>query len=144
VTQPSRDLPTLTETASLLVVSRFRVADPARAAFLADAGRAVAALAAQPGCLAASIGQSTDEPGLIAIRTEWSGVGTYRRALSAFDVKVNAVPLLSSAVDEPSAYELVHHWTPDGVTLAPSGLAADAGAVGLGDAAAPVVKPVTS
>ncbi len=36
------------------------------------AGR-VAALSAQPGCLAASIGQSTDESGLIAIRTEWVG-----------------------------------------------------------------------
>jgi quinol monooxygenase YgiN len=144
VSQPSRDLTTLSETASLLVVSRFRVDDAGRATFLADAGRAVAALTAQPGCLAASIGQSTDEPGLIAIRTEWSGVGAYRRALSAFDVKVNAIPLLSSAVDEPSAYELVHHWTPDGVTVAPSGLAADAGAVGLGEAAAPLVRPVTS
>ena len=144
MSQPSRELPTPSETASLLVVSRFRVADAARADFLADAGRAVAALTEQPGCLAASIAQSTDEPGLIAIRTEWSGVGTYRRALSAFDVKVNAIPLLSSAIDEPSAYEVVHHWTPQGVTVAPSGLAADAGAVGLGEAAAPLVKPVTS
>ena len=130
--------------ASLLVVSRFRVGDPERPAFLADAGRAVEALAAPPGCRAASIGQSTDESGLIAIRTEWSGVGAYRRALSAFDVKVNAIPLLSAAIDEPSAYELVHHWTPDGLTVAPSGLAADAGAVGLGTAAAPLVPPVTS
>ena len=109
-----------------------------------DAARALEALAAQPGCLAASIGQSTDESGLIVIRTEWAGVGAYRRALSAFDVKVNAIPLLSAAIDEPSAYELVHHWTPAGLTLAPSGLAADAGAVGLGQAAAPSVPPVTS
>ena len=70
------------------------------------------ALAAQPGCLAAAIGQSTDDPDLIVVRTEWAGVGAYRRALSAFDVKVNAVPLLSAAIDEPSAYELVRHWTP--------------------------------
>jgi hypothetical protein len=34
-------------------------------------------------------------------------VGSYRRALSAYDVKVTAVPLLSQAIDEPSAYELV-------------------------------------
>jgi quinol monooxygenase YgiN len=135
---------TPSETASLLVVSRFRVDDAERAVFLAAAGRAVAALAAQAGCLAVSIGQSTDESGLIAIRSEWVGVGAYRRALSAFDVKVEAIPLLSSAIDEPSAYELVHHWTPAGVTMAPSGLAADAGAIGLGAAAAPVVPPVTS
>lgn len=144
MSQPSRDPVTPSDAASLLVVSRFRVDDPGRAAFLADAARAVEALAAQIGCRAASIGQSTDEPGLIAIRTEWTGVGAYRRALSAFDVKVNAIPLLSSAIDEPSAYELVHHWTPEGLTLAPSGLAADAGAVGLGQASAPLVPPVTS
>jgi quinol monooxygenase YgiN len=131
-------------TALLLVVSRFRVGDAERAAFLADAATALDALAAQPGCLVASIGQSTDESGLIVVRTEWAGVGAYRRALSAFDVKVNAIPLLSAAVDEPSAYELVHHWTPAGLTLAPSGLAADAGAVGLGEAAAASVPPVTS
>ena len=144
MSQPSRVPASPSETASLLVVSRFRVGDPERAAFLADAGRAVEALTAQPGCRAASIGQSTDESGLIAIRTEWTGVGAYRRALSAFDVKVNAIPLLSAAIDEPSAYELVHHWTPEGLTVAPSGLAADAGSVGLGEAAAPLVPPVTS
>jgi hypothetical protein len=144
VSQPSRDVMSLSETASLMVVSRFRVPENERAAFLVDAGRALEALSAQAGCRAASIGQSTDESGLIAIRTEWAGVGAYRRALSAFDVKVNAIPLLSVAIDEPSAYELVHHWTPEGVTVAPSGLAADAGDVGLGRAAAPIVPPVTS
>ena len=34
-------------------------------------------------------------------------VGAYRRALSSYDVKVGAVPLLSRALDEPSAYEAV-------------------------------------
>ena len=144
MSQPSRDPAALSETAPLLVVSRFRVGDSERAAFLLDAGRALEALSEQAGCRAASIGQSTDESGLIVIRTEWTGVGAYRRALSAFDVKVNAIPLLSSALDEPSAYELVRHWTPEGLTVAPSGLAADAGAVGLGEASAPLVPPVTS
>jgi hypothetical protein len=32
-------------------------------------------------------------------------VGAYRRALSSYDVRVGAVPLLSRALDEPSAYE---------------------------------------
>ena len=39
--------------------------------------------------------------------TRWEHVGAYRRALSTHDVKVRAVPLLSSALDEPSAYEVV-------------------------------------
>ena len=37
--------------------------------------------------------------------TRWKDVGSYRRALSSYDVKVGAVPLLSRAIDEPSAYE---------------------------------------
>ena len=37
--------------------------------------------------------------------TTWEHVGAYRRALSSYDVKLHAVPLLSRAIDEPSAYE---------------------------------------
>jgi hypothetical protein len=45
------------------------------------------------------------------LTTRWEHVGAYRRALSAYDVKLNAVPLLSRAVDEPSAYEVVEPGT---------------------------------
>ena len=41
------------------------------------------------------------------LTTEWEGPGAYRRALSAYDVKLAAVPTLSRAIDEPSAYEPV-------------------------------------
>jgi quinol monooxygenase YgiN len=129
--------------ASLLVIGRFRVATSERETFHLAAADAIEALSSQPGCRAASLGQSTDDPELLVIRTEWEGVGAYRRALSSFDVKVRAIPLLSSAIDEPSAYELIHDWTVDGVTVADSGLAADAGAVGLGQAAGPAVASVT-
>jgi hypothetical protein len=32
-------------------------------------------------------------------------VGSYRRALSNNTVKMNAIPLLAQAIDEPGAYE---------------------------------------
>ena len=51
----------------------------------------------------------------IAIVTEWDGVGSYRRALSRAEVKASAIPFLSYAIDEPSAYEVVHARTPDSV-----------------------------
>ena len=41
------------------------------------------------------------------LTTQWEHVGAYRRALSAYDVKLGAVPLLSRALDEPSAFEVV-------------------------------------
>lgn len=102
------------EGAVLLVVNRYRVPLDTRPQFLADAERALDVLAAQPGFLRASIGQATDDGELILIRTEWSGVGQYRRALSSYDVKLNSVPLLSTAIDETSAFEIVRDWV-DGV-----------------------------
>jgi len=130
--------------APLLVVSRFRVEAEERGDFVAEADAAIAVLSSQSGCTSASLGQATDDATLLVIRTEWSGVGAYRRALSSFDVKLRAVPLLSRAIDEPSAYELVRQWTPEGTVTAPSGLAQDAGVVGLGDASSADVRPVSS
>jgi hypothetical protein len=46
--------------------------------------------------------------------TEWESVGTYRRALGAFDVKVNATPLLAESLDEPSAFEELASAEPGG------------------------------
>lgn len=132
------------EGAALLVVSRYRVPADGRAGFLLAADRAIDALAAQPGFVRASIAQATDESDLFVIRSEWTGVGAYRRALSAFDVKVSAVPLLSTTVDESSAFEVVRHWSDTGKSAAASGLAADAGEIGLGHASAAIVPPVSS
>lgn len=128
----------------LIVISRFEVPENDRAAFLVDAEVALDALTAQAGCLAATLGQSTDEPGLLLLRTEWAGIGAYRKALSSFDVKVNAVPLLSRAMDEPSAFESIRVWDGSAILRAESGLAADAGEVRLGSASGPDVKPVSS
>jgi len=93
----------------VIVVNRFRVEVDAHAeaAFWADVLAAVGALAARPGYVDGVVGRNLDDPGLWLLTTTWADVGSYRRALSAFDVKVTAVPLLSRAVDEPSAYEVV-------------------------------------
>lgn len=126
----------------LLVVSRFRVPSEGAAAFAAEARAALAILAESAGFVEASLGQATDEEDLRVIATRWTGVGAYRRAMSRYEVKLAVVPFLSHALDEPSAFEVVHHRDADGVTEAVTGLAADAGAVGLGHAAAGEVPPV--
>lgn len=87
------------------MVNRFRV-DPADAeTFRADLIRAHEALAARPGYEGGEVGRNVDDPTLWVLSTRWEHVGAYRRALSAYDVKLHAVPTLSRAVDEPSAYE---------------------------------------
>ena len=91
----------------MIVVQRFRVGAEAEAQFRADAEDALAVLAEQRGFVDGHLGRNVDEPSLWLLQTLWDGPGAYRRALSAYDVKLTAVPVLSRAVDEPSAYELV-------------------------------------
>ncbi|GAB2747875.1 antibiotic biosynthesis monooxygenase family protein [Nocardioides pakistanensis] len=90
----------------MLVVNRFRVEEPADA-FAEQLAAAHEVLASKPGYVDGVVGRNIDDPSLWVLQTRWVNVGSYRRALSAYDVKVGVVPLLSQAVDEPSAYELV-------------------------------------
>ena len=114
----------------MLAVTRYRVAVQEAAEFRERAGAALEALTARPGCTAGNLGRSTDDPGLWVLATTWESVGAYRRALSAYDVKVHAVPLLSLAIDEPTAFEDLLAWTPAGGLRAESSdRAADAGEV---------------
>lgn len=100
----------------MLVVTRFRVQDAEASAFRARAEQSLTVLRAQRGHLRGRLGRSADDPSLWVLVTEWSGVGAYRRALSAYDVKVHAAPLLGEALDEPGAFEVL--WA-DGTTAEP-------------------------
>lgn len=89
------------------MVNRFQVAEAEAEEFRRGLEAAHAALAARPGYVDGQIGRNLDDPRLWLLWTRWENVGSYRRALSSYEVKTTAVPLLSRAVDEPSAYEPV-------------------------------------
>ena len=111
---------------------------PDAADFLVRARAALAAFAARPGYLRGRVGRAADDPTVWVLTTEWEGVGAYRRSLGAYDVKVDAAPLLSLGRDEPSAFELLH--SDDAAAAAvvnPSRRARDADEVGIGSAAGP-------
>ncbi|GAA1751064.1 MULTISPECIES: antibiotic biosynthesis monooxygenase family protein [Streptomonospora] len=91
----------------MIVVTRYTVPEGEQDAFLAGAEAAVEAMARRPGFRGSRIGRAADDPLLWTVVTEWDGPGAYRRALSNFDVRVAAVPLLSTARNEPSAFEVV-------------------------------------
>ena len=90
----------------MLVVTRFRTTQEPEE-FRARLEGALAVLAAQRGFVEGHLGRNVDDPGLWVLQTRWDGPGAYRRALSAYDVKVHGWPVLGEAVDEPTAYELV-------------------------------------
>jgi quinol monooxygenase YgiN len=105
----------------VLVLNRFVVDDDAVEAFTGRAHAALAALAACPGYISGRLTRALDEPSHWCLVTEWESVGTYRRALGAFDVKVTATPLLAESLNEPSAYETLAAVDPGGdLTIRPS------------------------
>lgn len=89
----------------VFVVIRFRVGESEQAGFGERLQAAVDVLAQQQGFVAARTGRNVDDPELLALTLEFENIGSYRRALSPYDVKLTAVPLLSQAIDEPTAYE---------------------------------------
>jgi hypothetical protein len=91
----------------VLVVARFSV-EPAEEERFADRARlALDALGGCPGYRRGSLGRAVDDPASWLLLTEWDGVGAYRRALSAYRVRVEAVPLLATAQTGPGAYEVL-------------------------------------
>jgi hypothetical protein len=96
----------------VLVVNRFVVVD--EPTFRSRAEAALGALAGRPGYVTGAFGRAADEPGRWCLVTRWESVGAYRRALSAFEVKVEATPLLAEALDEASAYEVLLEAAPGG------------------------------
>jgi quinol monooxygenase YgiN len=108
----------------VLALNRFVVAADRTAEFTEQAHAALAALAARPGYRGGELARALDRPDRWCLVTRWASVGAYRRALSAFEVKLSATPLLAHALDEPSGYEVLAGAPPGGaVTVHPSDLA---------------------
>ena len=77
-------------------------------------GRLAAGLegsAYRPGPGDIEVGSGLDHLVGAGLVTTWENVGSYRRALSSYDVKLHAVGLLGRAIDEPSAFEVVEPGT---------------------------------
>lgn len=91
----------------MLVVTRFDVPEDEAAEFVERAGRVVMACSRQRGYRSARLGRAVDEPGTWALVTEWDGAGAWRRALSAFDVRVELAPLAARARDDAGAFEVL-------------------------------------
>jgi quinol monooxygenase YgiN len=92
------------EEAPVFAVTRLRVRDEDADQLAASVAALIDALAARPGYLSGELGRSADDPALWALLTRWDGVGSYRRALGAAEVKIAGAPVWLHAVDEPGVY----------------------------------------
>jgi len=86
--------------------------------FADRAREALEALAQRPGYLRGTVARATDDDSAWLLLTEWANVGSYRRALGAYDVRLRATPLLSVAHDVPSAFEELLEVAPGGASVA--------------------------
>ncbi len=88
----------------MFAVTRLRTTGDDGEALAAAVAPLLEALSARPGYVSGELGRSADDPSLWALLTRWDGVGTYRRALSAAEVKIAGAPVWVHALDEPGAY----------------------------------------
>jgi len=86
-------------------IARFSVPLGSAAHFQTELGAALESFSKCQGFLDGQYGQNLDDPTLWSLVTKWENVGSYRRALGNNDVKMNAIPTLARAIDEPGAYE---------------------------------------
>jgi hypothetical protein len=98
----------------MIAVTHFADSSPD---FAERARTALAALAARPGYVRGTLGRSTDDPDAWLLLTEWVNVGSYRRALGGYDVKLQATPLLASALDVPGGFESLVEVAPGGAAV---------------------------
>ena len=88
----------------MFAVTRLRAGDDDGAALAAAATELLAVLARRPGFRDGELGRAADDPSLWALVTRWDGVGSYRRGLSAAEVKIAGAPVWVHALDEPGTY----------------------------------------
>jgi len=88
----------------VFAVTRLRVPAADVPALSTAAAELLTALAARPGYRDGELGRAAEDPELFALCTRWDGVGAYRRALSAAEVKITGAPVWAYAVDEPGVF----------------------------------------
>jgi hypothetical protein len=89
---------------NVFAVTRLRAHGQDGKALAAAVTALLRALSARPGFRDGELGRSADDPDLWALVTCWDGVGSYRRALSAAEVKITGAPVWVHALDEPGVY----------------------------------------
>lgn len=87
----------------MIVVTEHRAGDD----FLDPARELLEVLAGADGFVSGQVARSPDEPDVWIINTQWRDVGSMRRGFGSFDAKVAAAPVMLTAVDRVSAFEVL-------------------------------------
>lgn len=91
----------------MLAITRLRYPEADVADAEAELGGCLVELSRCRGFVDGQVGRALDDPALWVLWTRWDDVGSYRRALGTYDVKLVLYPLSARIVDEPSAFEVL-------------------------------------
>ncbi len=105
------------------MVTRHRPSDPD--AFQDQAAQALAVLAEQPGFLSGELARSPDDAAQWLLTMRWRDVGSMRRGMGGYAAKIALGPVLASALDGASVFEVLLEAGPGGISEATSDLAPD-------------------
>ncbi len=89
----------------MLAVTHLNLPDADQA--LADVTVLLTELERRAGFMSGSLARAMDDPGEWVLVTRWADVGSYRRGLSAYEVKLAFAPVMPYVRDEISAYEII-------------------------------------
>ena len=89
----------------MLAIARFSIPLGQSIQFRGELESIKKLLAEMKGFVDGQVGQNLDDPTLWVLTSTWQDVGSYRRALSSTRAKLEAIPVLARAIDEPGAYE---------------------------------------
>ena len=78
-----------------------------------------------PGFLSMELGQSTDSLEVLTVIHRWESVGSYRKALSRYEVKAEVIPLLSQFTRDSVTVEIISDTQSGTARMGASSLASD-------------------
>lgn len=87
----------------MIVVTEHRAGEE----FLGLARELLATLSKAQGFIDGRVGRSPDEPDVWVVSTTWRDVGSMRRGFGGFEAKVAAAPVMTSAAQRVSAFEVL-------------------------------------
>ena len=111
---------------TIAVIAQLAVPAGSRVQFEQGYERLVELCAQSPGFLSSELGQSTDSLEDFTLIHRWADVGTYRKFLSRYDVKIEVIPFLSTFTKDSVTVEIIMDSQSDRAESGTSSLAFDA------------------
>lgn len=111
---------------TIAVIAQLAVPTGSRVQFEQGYERMVELCAQSPGFLSSELGQSTDSLEDFTLIHRWADVGTYRKFLSRYEVKIEVIPFLSTFTQDSVTVEIIMDSQSERVENGTSSLAIDA------------------